>query len=384
MIEIALSGLLLDSPHSGTATYTCNLARWLPRADPDLTVTLYTRRALLQEDGVRTQSVHTPVENWAERGAFGARADKLLWETVFWPRAARRTGADILHMTHFAAPWRSVQPLIVTVHDLVPLLMPDYHRSRQSELYSRFMAGRVRQAQAVITVSEHSRRDIVRTLGIPAERVHVTYEAVDERFTPHIPAHLLSVLREAYGLPERYVLYLGGAERRKNLWTLLQAWSRVEATMEDEDVSLVVVARFPRPDALYPDIRGLARGLGLRRVIFVPAVTEADKPGLYAGALAFVFPSSYEGFGLPPLEAMASGVAVLASNASSLPEVTGEAAISLPPFDEGRWAQALTEVVRSPDLRQDLVARGLERARTFSWERTARETARVYRAVLGQ
>jgi glycosyltransferase involved in cell wall biosynthesis len=299
------------------------------------------------------------------------------------PLAAALRRQDLVHYLYLAAPIASGCRIIVTIHDLVPLALPGYHRGQQSALYTRLMAVTARRADAIITVSEHSRRDIVRLLRIPEQRVHVTYEAVDGRFTPHWSSGEARALRRKYRLPDRFLLYLGGAERRKNLATLVRAWDEVAGDMRGQDVKLVIVADFPPPDALYPDIPGLAAQLGLAPDLhFIRRVDEDDKPALYRAALGFCFPSRYEGFGLPPLEAMACGVPVLAADATSVPEVIGDAGLLLPPDDVTAWADAMRQLVSSAADRHALRERGLRRAARFSWRQTADETIEIYRRVL--
>lgn len=384
MLEVALSGLLLDYPNSGTATYTRNLVACLPAAAPDMRFRLFVRNAALMHDKVEVQRLTTPFDRFNRGGGLGARLDKLSWETAFLPVAATLRGESLLHSLYFAAPPVSPMPLVVTIHDLITLAIPRYHRSRQGALYSRFMARTARRARAIITVSHHSAGDIVRLLGVPNSRIHVTYEAVDTRFVPEPQPGELERVRARYGLPAGFVLYTGGAERRKNIETLVRAWARVNSHMRRRDVRLTIVARFPPPEPLYPDIPTLVRELGLENdVCFVSAIAEEDKPALYRAAMAFAFPSSYEGFGFTPLEAMASGLPVLASNATSVPEVVSDGGWLLPPDDVAGWADALRTLVDSARVRTELRHRGLRRARQFSWERTAQETVRVYREVLG-
>jgi glycosyltransferase involved in cell wall biosynthesis len=247
------------------------------------------------------------------------------------------------------------------------------------------MAWTVKRAAAIITVSEHSKRDILRAFGVPEERVFVTYEATDERFHPLDEDGQAAAVNAKYGLPERFVLYVGSAERRKNLEILVRAWARVAARMREREIRLVIVARFPPPDPLYPDVPALARELGLGRdVLFVPQIREEDKPDLYRASLVFCFPSTYEGFGFPALEAMACGIPVIASNATSIPEVVGDSACLLEPYDTAAWADALLTLADSPSQRESMRQRGLERAARFSWRCTAEQTVEVYREVLGR
>lgn len=385
MPEVGISGLPLDYPFSGSAVYVRNLVRELPLAAPDLAFRLFTRWARPESSlsGTRLLSPFAPVNHGH---GVGARLDKLAWEVGTLPAASALRRQALLHSTYFAAPAIISCPLVVTVHDVIPLVLPGYLRNRQADLYSRFMAWNVpRAAGSIITVSEHAKRDIVRVLDVREDRVHVTYEAVEARFHASHPASEIERIRKRYHLPERFVLYLGGAERRKNLETLIRAWARGRRALRDRELKLVIVARFPPPDALYPDIPGLVQAQGLQHdVVLIAEVDERDKPALYAAALIFCFPSNYEGFGFPPLEAMASGVPVLCSNASSLPEIVGEAACMLPPEDIGSWCEAIVRVADSDAKRASLTSRGLLRATEFSWARTARQTAALYRDLLGR
>jgi glycosyltransferase involved in cell wall biosynthesis len=381
--EVGLNGLLLDWPHSGTAAYTRGLVPLLPIVAPDLDFRLFIRDGDFLAAGVATERLHTPLGAINRGSGVGARVDKFVWEEAALPAAAAARHQSLIHSLYFAAPVLATCPVVVTIHDVIPLVVPGYHRSRQSLVYSAFMARAVKRAAAVLTVSEHSRRDIVRTLGIAESRVFVTYEAVDDRFSPEAEDGEREEVRRRYALPERFVLYTGGAERRKGIDTLVRAWSVVASRMRSRGVGLVVVADFPPPDRLYPDIRGLARELGVEaEITFVRVVAEEDIPALYRSALAFAFPSTYEGFGFTPLEALASGLPVIASNATSIPEVVGDAGVLLPPGDIPAWADALVHVVEGDAERESLLARRVERARSFSWLKTAEQTAAVYREVL--
>jgi glycosyltransferase involved in cell wall biosynthesis len=382
--EIGISGLPLDYPHSGSAVYVRNLIRELPLVAPDMSFYLFTRWAH-RESGTTGARLSSPFAPLNRGPGVASQADKLAWEVGSLPTASAIRRQGLLHSTYFAAPVAASSPVVVTVHDVIPLVLTGYHRSRQAALYSRFMAWNVpRAARSIITVSEHAKGDIVRVLGVPEHRVHVTYEAVEDRFRPDHAPGTVEQVREKYRLPERFAFYIGGAERRKNLETLVRAWARATRSLADRELKLVIVARFPPPDALYPDIPGLVGSFGLENdVLLIADVDEVDKPALYASALMFCFPSRYEGFGFPPLEAMASGVPVLCSDASSLPEVVGDAARSLPAGDVEAWCDAIVRVADSESERVTLKTRGLERAREFSWTRTAEQTAFIYRDILG-
>jgi glycosyltransferase involved in cell wall biosynthesis len=383
VLEIGLSGLLLDSPHSGTASYTRNLVAALPEAAPEFDFRLFVRAATSPSALVPAERLNTPLGRVNRGRGAGARLDKLLWETIALPIASTRRGEALLHSLYFAAPPLSPSPIVVTIHDLILLALPDYYRSHWARAYARFMAWTARRAAAIITVSAHARSDVLRLLHVPPERVFVTPEAAGPNCRPHREPAEAERVRARYNLPERFLLYLGGAERRKNLETLVRAWADINHDMRREQTGLVIVADFPPPDRLYPDIQGLAGSLGLGdEVRFVRSVDEADKPALYRSALAFCFPSRYEGFGLTPLEAMSCGTPVIAADATSIPEVVGEAGVLLPPHDVRAWSEAMRTLVRCEAERARLSRIGLDRAAQFSWERTARQTADVYRRVL--
>ena len=382
--EIGLAGLLLDYPNSGSAVYARNLVPLLPKVAPDLRFSLFVRRAEVQQSDARVHRLRSPFAQFNHGRGIGAQLDKLAWEELNLPIAAAAARNALLHSLYFAAPIVSSTPVVVTIHDVIPLVLPGYHRSRQSALYTRLMAWSVKRVSAIITVSQHSKADIMNALGIPENRVHVTYEAADERFRPEAEPGELEKVQAKYGLPERFVLYTGGAEKRKNLVTLVRAWARARSTMRRHDVRLVIVAAFPPPDNLYPDVPGLVGRLGLSEdIVLLPQIDEQDKPAVYRAAIAFCFPSMYEGFGFTPLEAMASGTPVLASNVTSIPEVVGEGGWLLDPYDVDAWAEAIRQVVESERIRMELRKRGIQRSYAFSWRRTAEQTVQVYRRVLG-
>jgi glycosyltransferase involved in cell wall biosynthesis len=237
----------------------------------------------------------------------------------------------------------------------------------------------LRRAAAIIAVSENTRRDVTRLMGIPAEKIVVIHEGVNPAYHGAIAAGEVARVRQKYHLPARYLLFLGTLEPRKNIGVLLEAYHALLA--RDDSVPRLVVAG--RKGWLFEPVFQKVEALGLgERVSFTDWVPEADTPALVAGAEVFVYPSLYEGFGLPPLEAMACGTPVITSTASSLPEVVGDGGLLVDPHDAAGLAQALERLLADDALRADLRGRALARARQFTWEAAARQTLAVYAQVL--
>jgi glycosyltransferase involved in cell wall biosynthesis len=367
-MRIGINTLFLERPDTGSGQYTRHLLEALAKVDS-------TNEYLLFSPGPSPPipNIQYPISNLA----------KLWFEQVTFPLACRREGIDLSHVPYFASPLFPTVPTVVTVHDLIPLILPAYRGSLLVRLYTRLVAAAARKAEAIITVSRASERDIVRYLHIPPERIHVTHEAVGEAFRPVEGEARLAAIRQKYALPERYLLYLGGFDQRKNLSALLRAFALL--VNKKRQARLVVAGRLPGRDSpLFPDPRRLVRELGVgERVTFTGWVPEGDKPALLSGATAFVFPSLYEGFGLPPLEAMACGTPVIASNHSSLPEVVGEGGILVEPADVEALAEAMGVLWIDDALRAELRQRALAQADKFSWKQTAQETLAVYRKATG-
>lgn len=302
------------------------------------------------------------------------RVGKVVWEQVLWPRQAR--GA-LGHVPYLAPPVLLPQT-VVTVHDLIPLALPSYGAGRGHALYFRLVRAGLRRARTLIADSEWTRDDLIRLVGVPAKRVHVVPLGVDERFSPGDAASRAGA-RRRLGLPERFGLFLSTRDARKNLSVVLTAWPTI---WRECRLPLVIAGRAPRKDSrVYVDwFADLDKSSENWLHVYGP-VEERDKPDLYRAADVFVFPSRYEGFGLDPLEAMASGVPVVAANATSLPEVVGDAGRLLPPDDPAAWTEAVTDIAANAGRANDMRERGLARAASFTWARTAELTHAIYRQV---
>ena len=291
---------------------------------------------------------------------------------VALPALLRQARADLFHAPYYLFPYAGLPcPVVVTLYDIIPRLFP-----RESSLRARLffdLSTRLAlwSARRVITLSRCARDDIARVYRVSPARIDVVYSAADARFRPADPA-IVAEVKTRYRLPERYILCVASDKPHKNVGTLVEAWRR-SASGRCEAAPLLVLAGHRDRGVLsfdHPAIRDLG------------AVAEADLPALYSDALIFVYPSRYEGFGLPPLEAMACGAAVICSRAGSLPEVVGDAALLIDPDDPGALAAAIDRVLADTALRAALSDAGRRRAATFSWRRAAEETLKVYaRAV---
>jgi len=311
--------------------------------------------------------------------------EKVVWEQLTGPAAARKAEVDILHVPYFAPPLFPRTPTVVTIHDVIPFHLPLYSAGARIKAYMRLAARAAHRASLVITVSQHARQDIIDTLKLPAERVRVIYPAVSEELRPVTDAAVLAAACARYGVDERYIFYLGGLDQRKNVSQLVRAFARLYHRLGDPKLQLFISGNPDKQHGpLFPDPRAVAAELGVTDQVIYRFVEEEDKPAIYSAASLFVFPAIYEGFGLPPLEAMSCGAPVICSNRTSLPEVVGDAAISLDPDDTDALAEAMYNVLTNSALEAELRVRSLRQAAQFSWRKMARETIDTYEEVFAR
>jgi glycosyltransferase involved in cell wall biosynthesis len=401
-MRLAINAWFLDQPGTGSGQYLQGLLRALAglAADHQFMLVAPQDRASAvpgaesaspsPEDGAGshfapdtgTKVAGLKMEFWPLRAPFWrSNLGKVLFEQVAFPRVCRRWGADLAHVPYWGSPLGPTVPTLVTIHDLIPLLLPAYRGGALVRLYTRLVATSARRAAAVLTDSLASKRDIEAHLRLPAGHVQCVYLAADEHLGPD-PDPLDEAIRHRYHLPSRYVLYLAGHDIRKNVAGLVEAFATV--AQSDDDVSLVIGGQLPlRPQAPLFDPRPLVAALGIEDgVRFIGQVDEAHKPALLRGAACAVFPSRYEGFGLPVLEALACGTPLVASNTSSLPELVGDAGFALDPDDVRGLAGAILACLVDEPLAAELRKRGPQQAARFSWARTAQETLAAYETAL--
>jgi len=267
---------------------------------------------------------------------------------------------------------------VVTIHDCIHLMFPQYLPSRAAYAYARAtMWSAAKRSACILTVSESSKRDILHFFNVPADKVVVIYNAIDERFSIPPSEDDVARVRERYQLDQRFVLYVGNIKPHKNLVRLIEAFDELRGRFDDLKL-LIIGDEISKLPALR---RAVHRNKLHKFVRFLGYLKDDTLTVLYRLASVFVFPSLYEGFGLPPLEAMASGTPVVTSNVSSLPEVTGDAAVLVDPYDVDSIADGMRRILDDPRLAEELRIKGLKRAREFSWERSVEKTQRVYREV---
>jgi len=323
-----------------------------------------------------------------------SRRDDDRWDNLAFPIFLRRFSADLVHIPLNRVPLVLPRPYVVTIHDMASLLFERRSGARMNVRRFRFRRG-LQRADRVIAVSEATRRDVQKLLGIPAERVRVVYNAPDPEFFDRHPVadarlagpdvHNLELQRilERYQIHYPFLLYAGNIRKQKNIPRLVEAFAVVREELANhpvyQDLHLIIIgdeiSQHPavRRAVIQGHVEDSVRFLG-----FVPFDTLRN---FFEAAAAFVFPSLYEGFGLPPLEAMASGTPVVTSGVSSLPEVVGDAAMLVNPENVFDIARGIKEVLLDEELRKTLIRRGREQAAKFSWERAAREVLAIYREV---
>jgi glycosyltransferase involved in cell wall biosynthesis len=361
MVRVALESSFLSLPPSGTQTYLHGLIGGMRALDPDF------RLALLAPNAPLNGSVR--------------RLRRAKWELLDVARTANREAFDLLHIPHFSAPVPRVSPLIVTIHDLIPLILPEYRASRAMRAHLAIVSRTVRRAELILTPSRSAKSDIVRVLGIPDAKVLVTPEAADHLVDRKPEREDIAVLRQ-YGISGRFAFNVGGLDVRKNLPALVEAFAKLRVKTEEKLQLVIAGERHSDNPFVYPPLQPAIERAGLAgSVKLIGRISEADKLALYRSAALYVSPSLYEGFGLTPLEAMTFGVPAIVANRTSLPEVVGDGGLCVEP-DPDALAAAMLDVFTDPALAVTLRERALQRASQFSWRETARLTIDAYNAIL--
>jgi glycosyltransferase involved in cell wall biosynthesis len=368
-MRIAFDGTTLTPGRTGVGYYTEHLLQHLAAQSDDEVIVLSNRpvdttRPLPPRTLVAPTTVPLP---------------RLVWLQTVAPRMLRRLRPDVVHFTNGMMPFASPVSTVVTIHDMSLTMYPRYHPLRRVLLNRPLVDVAARRADAIITVSQSAKRDIMRIYGIDGRRIHVVHEAAAPSFRPVRDQATLEQIRRRYGLAERFILYVGTVEPRKNLPKLIAGFARRHKT---GDLPHQLVCAGPY-GWLSRDIEELIERLEIDDALrFTGYVPFGDLPALYSLAEMFVFPSIYEGFGLPVVEAMACGTPVVTGHVAALAEVAGGAVEHVERLDVDQLGETLVRLARSPERRHHLSLLGLQRSQAFSWERAARETLNVYHQAL--
>jgi glycosyltransferase involved in cell wall biosynthesis len=357
----------------GIGTYVRNLLRHLARIDQSTDYVVLCGEgdtATVEKLGVNFRAVPEKSRPYSVR------------EQLTVPFDLRRERVDLFHAPHYVLPPLTPCPAVVTIHDCIHLRFPQYLPNRVAYAYARASLWiATHRSHRILTVSEASKRDILRYFRVPEKKIDVIYNAIDERFGQPPNPEEMERVRERYQLDGPFILYAGNIKPHKNLERLIEAFHSLRRGGGFDTVRLLIIGD---EISKYATLRRAVHRHKLHKYVrffgFVPDETLAS---LYRLASVFVFPSLYEGFGLPPLEAMASGTPVITSNVSSLPEVVGDAALLIDPYEPESIADAMRRVLTDAALRDQLRARGFQRAREFSWDRSVRRVREIYGEVLG-
>ncbi len=353
---------------AGIHQYIVQVLNHLPPLSAESQYLVYSRHAadLADRAGFAVSSSRWPTEK---------RLVRIAWEQTAWPWLASSSQVDLLHSMAFVAPILARIPTIVTVYDLSFMHFPDSFPALQRRYLQSQTARSCAHARRVITISESGRQDVQEIFKVPRQRIDVVFPGVDAQFQP-LPVDLVAAFRKREELPRQFILHMGTLQPRKNIPVLLDAL----AQLKRPDVLLVLAGG---KGWLYEDIFTRIKELGLRdQVRFTGYVQDASLPLWYNAATLLVFPSIYEGFGMPVVEAMACGTPVVAARSSSIPEAGGEAALYFNPHDVNKLTTHLATVLDDQGLADVMGQKGLVQARQFSWQKAGEETAGVYRRAL--
>ena len=370
-MHIAIDAHSVGAKLGGNETYAVNLIEALAEIDQSNHYTLYV---------TKPEAIERFTNRWAN---FSVRQTLPHTPLVRIPltlvRELRRHPVDVLHVQYTAPPFAPC-PVVSTIHDLAFEHLPETF-NRRSWMQLRFTVRRTaRRAAHIITVSEYSRQDISKTYGIAPEQITVTPEAAAPHFAPVTTESELKRVRKSYGIQRDYILSLCSIQPRKNLVRLIEAYSDLRQAHQDVPLPQLVLAG--KKGWLESEIfRSAERSPFKSDILFTGYVPENDLPALYSAAICFAYPSYFEGFGLPVLEAMQCGTPVIAANRTSLPEIVGDTGILFDPFSKEELSRALALLVNDASVRDSLRLQGIERAKGFNWSITARSTLQVYEEI---
>ncbi len=356
--------------HTGIGRPLANFLKYFATLGQDDQCVLFSSRPVPIKFGDNIRNIVLP-ECWTQ-----------YWDQITLAAALKRERIEIFYSPYYKLPLLASCKCVCAVLDLMYLVVPEYHRelSLAAKLYYAVLGKKyLQKADKILTCSEYSRNDIIRIYGVEASKIEIIPLSVSRMYYPETDEVKIDLMKMKYGISGRYLLYLGNLKPHKNVKNIINAFSRI--AVEFNDLSLVIAG--PK-EHLYHELAKQAGKLGLSpRIIFTGTISESDHPHImYSGAEVFVMPSLYEGFGLPPAEAMACGVPVVASNTTSIPEVVKDAGILVNPENADDIARAIKNILQNPDLRRELVSKGLDYVKEYEEVKIARQNYEFFKRVL--
>ncbi|MDS1003191.1 glycosyltransferase family 1 protein [Clostridium sporogenes] len=310
-----------------------------------------------------------------------SRKHNKFFEQTYIPYNLNNTKCDIYHIPQNGIGIsESINcKIVVTIHDLIPYIMPETVGKGYLNKFLKEMPKIIELSDKIITVSECSKKDISKFFPVKEDKIEVIPLAADSKYKPLNKLYCKNVLKKKYGIDLPFILYLGGFSSRKNVKSIIEAFEKIYNKLPEEYALVIVGSKKDEGEKLYEFSSKLKIS---SNIIFTDFVEEQDLPIFYNGCSVFIYPSLYEGFGLPPLEAMSCGCAVIASNITSIPEVTSDCCINIDPFDIDNISISMENILKNPDLQDKLGKKAFERSKLFSWDKTAKNTLNVYKNIL--
>lgn len=315
---------------------------------------------------------------WATSISYENHLTRDLWEQVYLPWKLYKHRIDVYHGPNYVLPIFAKAGTVLTAYDMIVFATQKWYKPISQFRVQRLLRMSAKRAHKIITGSENSKLDIIEILGLPEEKVQVVYIGIDDVYRPINNKHELDFVKAKYGITDRFILHVGSLNPRKNISRLIEAYKRLPLDILEEYQLVIVGKRGWKSDEIFARVKELCLE---NRVVFTGFIEDNDLPLLMNAADLLAFPSLYEGFGIPPLEAMACGTPVIASNTSSIPEVVGDAALLFDPYNVEEMSAAMYRALTDGQLREKLRQKGFERVKKFSWEKTAQETLAVYEEV---
>jgi len=374
-VRIGFNFFTFDECISGVEYYFLGLLRALLSIDSGDEYVVFTNQAAMIGKYVPENRAMALVQTAYIRN----RLTRIAWEHALLPRKLARHAVDVLHCPAYICPfWKAVVPYVVTLHDTIALDHPGWCKRSNALYFNLLMKHTTKIASRVVSVSHTTSDDLMRNIGIDASRINTVYPGVDRVFTPDKDRDHCALVKNKYELPDKYILYIGNIEPKKNVLTLLQV--AAELKKRGFERTLVLVGK--RSWRAQAEFAAITRAVKAKELTVTGYVDRRDLPCVYQMADVFVFPSLYEGFGFPPLEAMACGVPVVTSACGALRETVKSAACIIEPHNVQQIADAVVSISRDSKLRDRLIRAGLEQAKRFTWKKTAEATLAIYRDVI--